>query len=84
MLTKLARLLELLALRSAELLNASNLANALGLHRSTVDHYIAVLERLFLGATPSPAWRRKPHETAHQSTQGPSPSIPDWPQPSPT
>ena len=45
---ELARLLELLALRSAQLVNASALANDLGLHRETVDHYLDVLERLFL------------------------------------
>ena len=56
---ELARLLELLALRSAGLLNTSNLANTLGLHRSTVDHYVAVLERLFL-VRRLPAWRRNP------------------------
>ncbi len=56
---ELARLLELLALRSAELLNTLNLANTLGLHRSTVDHYIAVLERLFL-VRRLPAWHRNP------------------------
>ena len=56
---ELGRLLELLALRSAGLLNTCNLANALGLHRSTVDHYIAVLERLFL-VRRLPAWRRNP------------------------
>ena len=56
---ELARLLELLALRSAGLLNTSNLANTLGLHRSTVDHYVAVLERLFL-VRRLPAWHRNP------------------------
>ncbi len=56
---ELGRLLELLALRSAGLLNTCNLANALGLHRSTVDHYIAVLERLFL-VRRLPAWHRNP------------------------
>ena len=56
---ELARLLELLALRSAGLLNTSNLANTLGLHRSTVNHYVAVLERLFL-VRRLPAWRRNP------------------------
>ena len=54
---ELARLLELLALRSAGLLNTCNLANSLGLHRATVDHYIAVLERLFL-VRRLPAWHR--------------------------
>ena len=56
---ELARLLELLALRSAELLNTLNLASILGLHRETVDHYIAVLERLFL-VRRLPAWNRNP------------------------
>ena len=53
------RLLELLALRSAELFNASGLANDLGLRRETVEHYVAVLERLFL-VRRLPAWRRNP------------------------
>ena len=56
---ELARLLELLALRSAGILNTSNLANTLGLHRSTVDTYVAVLERLFL-VRRLPAWHRNP------------------------
>ena len=45
---ELAHLLELLALRSAQLLNVSTLARDLGLHRETVEHYLTVLERLFL------------------------------------
>lgn len=53
------RLLELLALRSAELFNASGLANDLGLRRETVEHYVVVLERLFL-VRRLPAWRRNP------------------------
>ena len=56
---ELGRLLELLALRSAGLLNTSNLADTLGLDRSTVKHYVAVLERLFL-VRRLPAWRRNP------------------------
>lgn len=52
---ELARLLELLALRSAELLNASNLSKDLGLHRETVEHYLTVLERIFL-IRRLPAW----------------------------
>jgi len=56
---ELTRLLELLALRSAELLNASNLATALGLRRETVNHYLAILERLFL-VRRLPAWHRNP------------------------
>ena len=54
---ELAHLLELLALRSAQLLNVSNLARDLGLHRETVEHYLAVLERLFL-VRRLPAWHR--------------------------
>lgn len=53
----LARLLELLALRSAELFNASALAGELGVRRDTIDHHVAVLERLFL-VRRLPAWRR--------------------------
>ena len=53
----LARLLELLALRSAELFNASAPAGALGVRRDTLDHHVAVLERLFL-VRRLPAWRR--------------------------
>ncbi len=56
---ELARLLELLALRSAELLNVSSLGDALGLRRETVDRYITVLERLFL-VRRLRAWHRNP------------------------
>lgn len=56
---ELGRLLELLALRSAKLFNATRLANDLGLRRETVEHYVAVLERLFL-VRRLPAWRRNP------------------------
>lgn len=44
----LARPLEMLALRTAELLNVSGLGNELGLRRETVEHYLAVCERLYL------------------------------------
>jgi len=44
----LARMLELLALRNARLLNIASLAKALWLRRETVEHYLAVCERLFL------------------------------------
>lgn len=57
--SSIGRLLELLALRSAELFNAGGLANDLGLRRETVEHYVAVLERLFL-VRRLPAWRRNP------------------------
>ena len=56
---ELARLLELLALRSAELLNVSTLGDALGLGRETVERYITVLERLFL-VRRLRAWHRNP------------------------
>jgi predicted AAA+ superfamily ATPase len=55
--TELARLLELLALRNAELLNITNLSNDLHLDRKTVDHYLSILERLFL-IRRLPAWHR--------------------------
>lgn len=45
---ELGKLLEILALRTGTLLNASGLSKDLGLHRGTVDHYLVVLERLFL------------------------------------
>lgn len=54
---EILRLLELLALRNAELLNTSNLAQELGMDRKTVDHYLAILERLFLVRL-LPAWHR--------------------------
>ena len=54
---ELSRLLELLAVRSAQLFNLSSLSNALGLHRETVEHYVSVLERLFL-VRRLPAWHR--------------------------
>jgi predicted AAA+ superfamily ATPase len=52
---ELSRLLELLALRSAELLNVNNLAQDMGLHRGTVEQYLLILERLFL-IRRLPAW----------------------------
>lgn len=53
----LGRTLELLALRNAELLNFTSLGNDLDLRRETVDHYLSVLERLFL-VRRLPAWHR--------------------------
>jgi uncharacterized protein len=44
----LARLLELMALRTGELLNVANLGNELDLQRGTIDNYLDVSERLFL------------------------------------
>lgn len=52
-----ARLMELLALRTAELANVSALSNDLDLRRETVEHYLAVLDRLFLIRS-LPAWHR--------------------------
>lgn len=48
---------ELLALRTGELLNTSNLAGELGIARSTLEHYMGVLERLFL-VHRLPSWHR--------------------------
>ncbi|MCY4611392.1 MAG: ATP-binding protein [Gammaproteobacteria bacterium] len=52
---ELERLMKLLALRTGQLLNVSNLASDTGLHRETIEHYIAVLERIFL-VRRLPAW----------------------------
>jgi len=52
---ELMRLMELLAYRTANLVNVSNLAGDLGMDRETVENYIAVLERLFL-IRRLPAW----------------------------
>ena len=54
---QVARLLELLALRSGCLLSISALANELRLHREPLERYIAVLERLFL-VRRLPPWHR--------------------------
>jgi predicted AAA+ superfamily ATPase len=55
--SQLRRLLEMLALQNAELLNVSALSNALGVRRETIDHYLAILERLFL-VRPLLAWHK--------------------------
>lgn len=52
---ELSRLLELLSLRSAQLLNVASLSKELGLRRETVEHYFSVCERLFL-VRRLPAW----------------------------
>jgi predicted AAA+ superfamily ATPase len=52
---EISRLLELLALRAAQLLNVSTLTNELNLRRETVEHYFSVCERLFL-VRRLPAW----------------------------
>ena len=56
---EVGRLFELLALRTATLLNVMNLSKELGMHRETVDHYLAILERLFLIRS-LPSWHRHP------------------------
>lgn len=54
---ELSRLLDILSLRTAELLNVSNLSQEIGMDRKTVEQYISVLERLFLVRN-LPAWHR--------------------------
>jgi predicted AAA+ superfamily ATPase len=52
-----ARLLELLTLRTGELLNVNNISKDLGLQRDTIDKYLGILEKLFL-VRRLPAWHR--------------------------
>jgi hypothetical protein len=54
---ELIRLVELLALRTANLLNVTNISNELGLDRETTEKYVTILERLFL-VRRLPAWHR--------------------------
>jgi uncharacterized protein len=54
---ELLRLLELLATRTATLLNTSGLANELKIGRRTVEKYLTVVERLFLLRL-LPPWHR--------------------------
>ncbi len=53
----LRRLLELLAHRTASLLNISELSNVSGNTRRTIEHHLSILERLFL-VRQLPAWHR--------------------------
>ncbi|MDT8428417.1 MAG: ATP-binding protein [Pseudomonadales bacterium] len=53
----MARLIELLAYRTASLLNINNLAQELGAQRQTTEKYLSILERLFL-IRRLPAWHR--------------------------
>lgn len=55
---ELLRLMELLAERTAGLLNVSSLSQELGMRRETIDKYLAILEQLFLVRKLS-AWHRK-------------------------
>jgi uncharacterized protein len=54
---QLERLLERLALQSASLLNTSSLSRDLGLNRETTDHYLDILQKLFLVRL-LPAWHQ--------------------------
>jgi len=54
---ELLRLLQLIALRTSNLINISNLMQDIGLQRDTISRYLSVLERLFLVRT-LPAWHR--------------------------
>ncbi len=54
---EVGRLLELLALRTAELLNLSSLGNDLDLRRETVENYLGICERLYLVRRLQP-WHR--------------------------
>ena len=65
---QVARLLELLALRSGRLLSISTLTNELGLHRESVESYLAVLERLFLLRQLRP-WHRNTAKRLIKSTK---------------
>jgi predicted AAA+ superfamily ATPase len=58
-LTALPHLLQLLATRSATLLNLAELARASGLSQTTLKRYFALLETLFL-VHRVPAWARNP------------------------
>jgi uncharacterized protein len=55
--SQLRRLLEMIALQTGELFNISALSNALDVRRETIEHYLAVLERLFL-LRRLPAWHK--------------------------
>lgn len=54
---ELQKLVELLALRTANLLNISAFSTEIGIRRETVEQYLLVLERLFL-VRRVPAWHR--------------------------
>jgi predicted AAA+ superfamily ATPase len=54
---ELHKLVELFALRTANLLNVSGLSADIGIRRETVEQYLLVLERLFL-VRRLPAWHR--------------------------
>lgn len=70
---ELGRLLQALACQSGNLLNVSNLSRDLGIVRATVDHYIAVLQRLYLVRL-LPAWHSN---HAKRLVKSPKAHIPD-------
>ncbi|MEN0038050.1 MAG: ATP-binding protein [Cellvibrio sp.] len=55
--TEMHKLFEVLAYRTANLLNISNMANELQMRRETVEKYITILERLYL-VHRLPAWHK--------------------------
>ena len=69
----LARTLQTVAHQSAQLLNVSQLSKSLALTRATVDHYLTVLNRLFLLRL-VPAWHRN---KAKRLVKSPKAYIPD-------
>jgi len=67
------RLMELLAFRTATLINVSGASRELGLERATVDRYLTILERLFLIRL-LPAWHRN---QAHRLIKSPKVHLVD-------
>jgi predicted AAA+ superfamily ATPase len=57
----MGRMVELLALRTGELLNVSGLGADLGVRRETVEHYLEVCERLYLVRRLLPWHRNQAH-----------------------
>jgi predicted AAA+ superfamily ATPase len=72
-LTDLPRLLNLLAARSASLLNVAELSRSIGLPQTTLTRYLALLERAFL-VRRLPAWAGS---RARRSVKTPRVWIPD-------
>jgi predicted AAA+ superfamily ATPase len=70
---ELGRLLRVLAFQTGSLLNISNLSRDLGIARATVDHYLAVLRRLYLIRI-IPAWHSN---QAKRLVKSPKVYIPD-------
>jgi uncharacterized protein len=53
--SELGRLIEIVALRTGNLLNVSGLSGDLGMRRETIEHHLGILERLYL-LRRLPAW----------------------------